>query len=277
MAVNKAKVLETLNDHFLLEDDYVIKHEKDFENPKTGFKELIRVYLTYPLGKNCNGKKLELDTATNSLYADLDSVGNQAVSVLNTLEFIKGKPTGCGFHGHQWHLRSYYKETPELLEPVFTKLLADIENFQDFEAFYIAVEKEKNDLEKVLKKTKLHPDYLAKIGRKRKTLGYGRTCIYDFSLRAAYRYKQNEGTARLLPSRFVYVHTKPAHTFRILKELGVFKNIPNKARIDHLIEYQTIKEDFLPYSLDAIDMENFFCVMHDMVVWFDEKFYPTKK
>lgn len=279
MAIHKAKVFETLSDHFLLEDDYWIDHEKDFEKPRTAFKELIRVFQTYPLVKSCRGKKIELDTATNLQHLDLDSVGKNADPELNTLEFITGKPIGIKreYHGHQWQLRSYYKDTADLLKGVLTQLLAKIDDIKDFEELFQKVENTKNDEEQELKKTVLDPDYLKKINRKLKTLGFGITCIYDFSLRAGYRYKVNKGTDRLLPSRYVYVHAKPATTFRILKELGVFKNIPKNSKMVGTIEYDIIKDDFLPFTLNAVEIENFFCVMHDVVCWFDEKYYPQEK
>lgn len=279
MAINKPKVFETLNDHFLLDDDYWIIHEKDFEKPLTAFKELIRVFQTYPLVKYCRGEKIQLDTATNLQHLDLDRLGKNADPALNTLEFIKGMPIGSKpeYHGHQWQLRSYYKMTADLLQPVLMKLLTEIDDMKDFEDLFQQVETTKNDEENELKKSILSPDYLAKINRKKKTLGYGRTCIYDFALRAAYRYKVNKGTDRLLPSRYVYVHARPATTFKILKELGVFKNIPKNSKMVNTIEYDVIKDDFLPFTLDAIAIENFFCVMHEVVCWFDEKYYPKEK
>lgn len=279
MTINKAKVLETLSDRFLLEDDYWIDHEKDFEDPQTAFKELIRIFQTYPLFKSCRGKKIELDTATNLQYLDLERLGKNADTAMNTLEFIKGTVSGCRpeYHGHQWNLRSYYKETADILEPSFTILLTKLDNIKDFEDLFELVETTKNNEEKEQKKTRLNPDNLAKINRKLKTLGYGRTCIYDFCLRAAFRYKENKGTGRLLPFRYVYIHAKPAATFRILKELGVFKNIPKNSKMVDMIDYDMIKEDFLPYNLNAIEIENFLCVMNAVVKWFDEKYYPKEK
>ena len=37
------------------------------------------------------------------------------------------------------------------------------------------------------------------------------------------------------------------------------------------------KDHFSPGTYDAVEIENFICVMKKLVVWFDEKYYPKEK
>lgn len=284
MPINKTKIFESLRKMYNLEEDYEEIHSGDFDGYDAALKELLRIYHEYPLIDSCCGKPIESDLATNLHYRHLEALGKHTDPEENTLEFIKGMPLGSEpeYYGHQWHLASFYNKTAELLTPVLSEIVVTLHNFKDFEDLFNAVESTKNDFENHERISGvLSPGYLKAHNRKIRTLGFGQTCIYDFSLRAAYRHGRATGSESLMPRKFVYTHSKPGLSFRIMRELGLFANLPtdlrqSKEKYRGKVETALIADDFKPYKMDAIDIENFLCVMHKVFVWFDEKYNPKK-
>ena len=285
MPINKTKIFESLRKIYNLEKDYEKTHAGDYDNYQSAFKELLRIYHTYPMIKFCNGKPIELDLATNLHYRHLDVLGKHAEIEKNTEEYIKGKPLKSRpeYYSHQWHLGSLYRETAGLLNPVLSQIVTNLHNFSDFEELFNEVERVKNDFENRQRiDGVLSEKYLKEHNRKLNTLGFGATCIYDFLLRATYRYSKDTHKDNLLPKNFVYTHSKPGTSFNIMRELGLFDNLPtnlrkSKEKYRGKVATALIVDDFKPYRMDAIDIENFLCIMHNVFVWFEDKYNPKQK
>ena len=164
------------------------------------------------------------------------SHGDYLSSLRTTTDYICGEvnpveaPSGSPYilNGHQWHLR-FPSRRPTVDTVAALWEGRDKKTFTDFEELYAAVEKIKQPY-------------------------FGDTCIYDFALR--YGWNQDP---RVVPERYVYIHSKPLESARRLFELGY---IPKIARRLPLSDCAAL---LLP-GMTAMDIEHFLCVYHRQIM-----------
>lgn len=243
----KEEILKYLRQCYVLEEDYETIHGKHFDSREEGFKELVRIYLTYPAEfiwpTRCEESCLPLMVGLRKYLGEL---GKKTYLEENIEEFIKGETIGSGYHPHQWHLRRFYTKTADILNKPFGEFYNSIDSKENFEAIYDGLEKLKNEVEKDLQsKNPLQ-----------KKLGFGMVSLYDTSLRMAYRHSNEEENHRLMPKKFVYLHAHPLASAKRLRKMGFFNE-----KVRHRMETEKMQKIFHPYKLHPIDIENFLCVM----------------
>ena len=247
--IDKKEIIDFLKKNYNLEKDYEVKYGNCFNNPKTGFKELVRVFAEYTVNWIWP-TRIETFVASQkvALRRYLSELGNTSSQIDMILEFIKGEKTDSpkNYHPHQWHLGSFYKETADILTQDFIEFYANLSSFKDFEEVYDSLERTKDKREEIrLEKG---------ISRK---LGFGQVCLYDTSLRMVYCFTSGEESHPLMPRDYVYLHAKPLKSAKLLQDLGIIKG-----RISHRTKTDILQKIFLPYDMSPMDIENFFCVMN---------------
>lgn len=85
-----------------------------------------------------------------------------------------------------------------------------------------------------------------------KVKGFGPTCIYDFCINYGYKHG-------LKPEAKVYIHTGPAISVKVLRELGLI----DAKVVDHRIDHKDLPAEI--QRLDAAMAEDFLCVFHNAI------------
>ena len=140
---------------------------------------------------------------------------------------------------HQWILWCHPEAVDEKAKKVFAlyKEKPSIFRPTDFDDFYNEIEKLKVDW-------------------------YGPVCNYDFCLR--YCWNQNP---KIEPVNFVYVHTKPEDSAKILVRLQVI-NPYKKGKIP----MSSFPDIFRKHNMSSKDIENFLCVFKNELVSLSDKY-----
>ena len=243
-------LVDILSERYFLPDDYAQTHKGKFENIETSLEELVRLYNEVA----CKGfwemqpeQGVEMTNKEFLRYA-LAQFGRDKELSKNIDGFLKGRPFGsipeCG--AHQWYVPIFYPSMVKNVHPYVENLYKELDRFDSFDEIFELVTLDK-------KKEK----------EKDKFRGYGPTCIYDTILRMVYnRYGQDENH-RLMPLRYVYLHSKPGKTLKLLNRKGLM----NKAK--YLIIYSDVTDSkyvlgraFAKYHMTSIDIENFLCIMN---------------
>lgn len=246
--IKKEDILKFLHQFYELEKDYNELYGHKFDNVEEGFKELVRVYNTYPAIRIWPTRVEDLSRLqSEGLRQGLKELGKNVSEKDNILEFIKGERITAEreYHPHQWHLNSFYKETADILSDDFLAFYRDIDSKKDFEEVFDSLKNVKEGVE----------TRCLQNGKNRK-LGFGQVCLYDTSLRMVYCKIHGSESHHLFPKKYVYLHTKPLKTAKILKELGILQHKPV-----HKNETKILQKIFLPFEMSSIDIENFMCVM----------------
>lgn len=270
--INKEGVLIFLRRHFVLEPDYEEKFGHCFEgHPDIALKELIRVFREKVPIVLCSPIDDSTIKCRDLQYVYLGTLGRNEDPKDNVEEFIKGSPKGSRYEYdlHQWNLARFYPVTADLLNPVLLPLVTNISEYKNFEVFREKVIEAKDTFEQEQKVQNGGIRWKNKDDKEivKSKLGFGFNCIYDFCLRSAFVHAKGEVSHPLLPSEYVYVHSKPKKSADILLYLGLIPGPIETFRF----KYEPVKEIF--ENLNAMEIEHFLCVMHGALVNFDEKFY----
>ena len=88
-----------------------------------------------------------------------------------------------------------------------------------------------------------------------KLFGFGPTTVYDYSLRLGWHLNP-----KIEPKKFVYLHSKPGESARILKSKGyISKTFDNK------ILFEDLPDDIKNSDMTARDVEHFLCCYHKYI------------
>lgn len=129
--IKKEDILKFLHQFYKLEKDYNELYGHKFDNVEEGFKELVRVYNTYPAIRIWPTRVEDFSRLqSEGLRQGLKELGKNVSEKDNILEFIKGERITAEreYHPHQWHLKSFYKETADILSDDFLAFYRDIDS-----------------------------------------------------------------------------------------------------------------------------------------------------
>lgn len=237
-----------LDTYYHLPTDYFKKNEKKLATDSSALEELVRIYNEIPCKIIWTWENEDF-TAKEFFRILLQRLGRNADLNDNIEEFIKGEPIGNGYNIHQWVLKVFYPETAAKIHPYIKDLYLNINSFDNFEQIFdkMTCDKREPDNEDIFR-------------------GFGPTCNYDVIFRMVYAYSGYDETHRLIPSAYVYLHSKPGRTAKLLMDNGQIKKAKNRILYDDIIDKNyPLGKSFRKYHMPSIDIENFLCINHDAI------------